>query len=288
MYFLRSLNNHLEFLYPGIRFRILNFVSKLLGLRTKSFAVEFFGKTYQGNLENHIDFLTFYFGSYERGILDYLKNNILKPEFVAFDVGANIGHHSLFFSTQVKQVYSFEPYPKVRNQLLQKIEVNNIKSIKVISEGLSDKDQDLEYFEPPSTNTGSGSFHQDHSSENVSRGAIFHLTTADKFITDNGIERLDFVKIDVEGFEYFVLKGMNASLLKFRPVVLLEYNNKTRDLAETSEKFQSLFPQGYKIYSFGKVFHKKAILQPFSFMNSGDVNLLCVPVEKYPDLKIGE
>jgi FkbM family methyltransferase len=286
MNILRKLNMLIEFVHPGLRFRLLKLISNVLGLKDKNFEVDFFGKTYTGNLQNHIDFLTFFFGSYERGILAFLSNKILKPDYVVFDIGANIGHHSLFFSTQVKQVYSFEPYPKVRSQLLKKIEINNIQNIQVISEGLSDKEQDLEYFEPPSTNTGSGSFHRDHSRKNTSLGAIFHLSTGDNFVSINGIQRLDFLKIDVEGFEYFVLKGLQASLQKFRPVVLLEYNDRTRDLSVSVEGFLGLFPHDYKVYSLGKVFHEKAVLENFSFTKSGDVNLLCIPNEKYPDLHV--
>lgn len=277
MYFLRKINLWFDFIHPGIRFRIVRSVTMLAGKRHFNFIVPFFGLKYRGNLGNHIDFLTFFFGSYERGILKFLKEKVLRPQDIVFDVGANIGHHSLFFSQFSRRVYSFEPYEKVRNIFLERVSENGISNIVVVPLGLSDKEQQLEYFEPNDDNSGIGSFVSDHFSKNQKTGLILSLVSGDKYFLGNGLPCVDFIKIDVEGFEYFVLKGLQNVIHEHRPVILLEYNKKTHELTETRENFIKLFPDGYKIIHLKRMFHKECSVAEFDFDNTGDVNLLCYP-----------
>lgn len=282
MYLLRSINLRLNALEPRVRYWALRFLVKVLGCANKSFEVDFFGSKYRGHLRNHIDFLTFFFGAYERGIINFLDKNVLSKDMIAFDIGANIGHHSLFFASRVKQVYSFEPYAKVRSLLEEKMSTNRIANVEIIPLGLSNQAQTLEYFEPTEHNSGTGSFQPEYSAKNRRTGILLELITGDAFVQQKSIGRIDFVKIDVEGFEHFVLEGMKTSLQTNRPIVMIEFGKQTQDHCKSADGFFSLFPPDYVFYKFGRPFTSMATLDAFDFNTARQVNLICFPAERKP------
>ena len=59
----------------------------------------------------------------------------------------------------------------------------------------------------------------------------------DLWINQNPIHALDFIKIDVEGYEYFVLDGAKKTLNLFRPIVMFELNNLTLTLSKTADEY---------------------------------------------------
>lgn len=274
---IRRINLHLNSIHPGIRYRILKILCKFLGMTDAKFQVDFFGTKYSGQLTNHIDFLTFFFGAYELGILNYLNKKTLKDDMVIFDVGANIGHHSLFFSTLVKKVYAFEPYPKVRELLEKKITKNNIKNIEIIPLGLSQSSQRLEYFEPPDNNSGIGSFDPLHYSKNSKTGLFFEVIAGDDFVQKNAIKKIDFIKIDVEGFEHFVLEGLRESLNRYRPIIMMEFNKETQAYCKSYQNFIDLFPNNYLFYRLANPFGNMAKLKKFDFKTPKQINIICFP-----------
>jgi FkbM family methyltransferase len=280
VYLIRLINLKLNFLHSGLRYRILKIVSMIFGWSNKEFVVDFFEKKYHGILSNHIDFLTFFFGSYERGILNFLRLKILKPDMVVLDVGANIGHHTMFFSSYAKKVLSFEPYPRVRAILEEKVKFNGISNVEIIPYGLSNQNQKLEYFEPPTTNSGVGSFQPDHYSKNSRSGLVLELLNGDELLRQMNVTKIDLVKIDVEGFEHYVLEGLKQSLVDSRPIIVIEFNRETQSYCNKVESFFSLFPDSYSFWKLDKQFTSMARLESFVFESYFQGNIICFPVEK--------
>ena len=279
MHLIRLINLHLEFIPAGIRYRLIVFLCNLLKFNNSNFTTTFYGMTYEGNTKNHIDFMVYFFGAYEKGILNCVKRFLTKDSIV-FDVGANIGHHSLFFSTCSQQVYAFEPYTPVRNELDRKIALNGIKSITVVPLGLSQIEESLGYFEPPSHNLGAGSFIKEHSLENTDVGLQLRLVKGDDFVLANKIARLDLIKIDVEGFEYNVLAGLKESISRLRPVVVLELNKDMLSRFNSEKDFIDFFPPNYSFFNFSNQFSPMAKLVEFRLKKSGSTNLICIPNER--------
>ena len=58
------------------------------------------------------------------------------------------------------------------------------------------------------------------------------LKTIDKFVKKNKIKKIDFIKIDTEGSEYFILKGGLKTIEKFKPIIQFEYNFITKKLGK--------------------------------------------------------
>ena len=71
------------------------------------------GISYLANPANYIDWNVLCFGSYEAGDLAIFPQQVAKRDAVCLDVGANVGHHTLFFGSLGWKVHAFEPNPKL-------------------------------------------------------------------------------------------------------------------------------------------------------------------------------
>ena len=138
-------------------------------------------------------------------LLDFLK--IEHP--IVIDIGANIGHHTLFFSNLSHLVYAFEPYDYVREFLNKKLIYNNINNVIVNNFGLSNSNESLKFYAPTLTNTGTGSFVKDHAVDNNYYFNLLDVKIGDEYFASKHLEKIDFIKIDVEGFESNVLNGLS-------------------------------------------------------------------------------
>lgn len=224
----------MRFLRLGLRYRVI------LGLPYEniSFSVPFFGYLYNGTLSEYIDRYVFYFGAYEREELSLLKRYINKKS-VVLDIGANRGHHSLFFSRYAKSVYAFEPYEKVYKEILSKLSDNNIKNIFLNKFGLGYKEEFVSFYAPVGVNDGVGSFL--NSSNNVDVGKL-EIKNADNYIENNILdENIGLIKIDVEGFEVNVLKGLENSIKKYKPVLFMELNKDSQVYIDESLVLKDLY-----------------------------------------------
>ena len=270
---------HLNFIKLGNRIKIINlfYPSNKSNVQFKS---SFFGSIYEGNLNNYIDWNAYFFGAYEKPsllLIQHLLAKITNP--YVLDIGANTGNHSLFFSKFAKQVYAFEPYELVRKSIDQKIKTNSIKNIIIFPVGLSDKDETLTYFEPNSHNNGTGSFVNNFTTVNNTESSLkLQLFNGDNFVSSNNITKVDFIKIDVEGFERNVLLGLKKTLEKFRPILVIEYSTGTHNsFANSNQTIYDVLPSNYSIKKIKEIGTNKYDLVVFDTID--DCNLLIFPNE---------
>lgn len=133
----------------------------------------------------------------------------LKPDSVFVDVGANIGIYTLIASSKIRKgrIYSFEPIPAVQNTLYQNIRINHLEDkVTVVNKVVSDKTgqerfviHDISEYSHISSNQGSKSI-------------LIDSVKLDDFCKNQRIDHIDIIKIDVEGAELKVLKGMENAL----------------------------------------------------------------------------
>ena len=159
------------------------------------------------------------YGFYEKPYLEMLASHVfpkLKADKICLDIGANIGNHSVFFSKYFEKIWSFEPNPRV----LKVLEANAFlaENITPVGHGLSDKSQTLEAGYRRE-NVGAAALGR---SDDVDVTVEFKLEKLDDFLSENGIESVDFIKIDVEGHELQVLHGATNLLAGSEPVIVLE------------------------------------------------------------------
>ncbi len=176
-------------------------------------------------------------------MVEILKS--IKPD-LSLDIGANIGNHCLVISDYSEKVLAFEPSPKTFNKLKNNVNLNNVNNITVFMLGLSAKEsQGCLYIDD--VNAGASSLLKKCGSE--VKTIDVRLVNGDCFIDENkGFSKIDFVKIDVEGHEAEVIKGIKQTILKDKPLIILEWNNDVvRHQFKQDHIFETIFPD-YKVF----------------------------------------
>jgi FkbM family methyltransferase len=155
---------------------------------------------------------------YENDLIAVL-GRFLRAGDVAIDIGANVGLLSLAMAQRVGitgKVLAFEPGPRFFERFHANLAENSTASSIISAErvGLSDRAQVLYWQEDPSQ--------KGNAMLGPSGEVAVSVTTLDRAIAESGIDRLRFLKIDVEGMEWEVLKGGQESIKRFRPLVYFE------------------------------------------------------------------
>ena len=159
---------------------------------------------------------------------------LFAPGQVVADVGANIGTTALFEASAVGpngRVFAFEPHPGNFSKMKHNLSLNAASNVSPVNMGLSDVAGPAFMDEPRSDNAGA------HRVSPTGRVPI-QLTTLDRFLDSVGpLERLDVVKIDVEGFETRVLRGAKRTLARFHPVLFIEvHDGHLRDAGSSAKE----------------------------------------------------
>ena len=220
-----------------------------------AFSKDFYGLKYKGNLNNNIDANVFFYGAFEKPLLFFLRDTLNAlitetPKAIFMDIGANVGHHSIFLSKFASQVLAFEPYPKVNMQFKQQIAHNNISNIQIFENGLSDRRETLNYYAPTGNNEGIGSFDESSIGKgNTSYGKL-ELQEGDQVIESDSWKNIKLIKIDVEGFEKKVIKGLSRTIEEERPVIVCEITYGQQLSFVSIEQLKSYLPKNYEILTF--------------------------------------
>jgi FkbM family methyltransferase len=160
------------------------------------------------------------YGRYEAGQLEALTEYLHTKNASIFsgavlDVGANIGNHTVYFSSMFSKVYSFEPNPDAFQLLQFNTRTITKNNIACHNAGLSDQPEVLRLAIDP-TNIGSSSF-LDKTSENYRECT---LSTIERIADIN--ETVSLIKVDVEGYELKALKGLSYIILRDSPMIVFE------------------------------------------------------------------
>jgi FkbM family methyltransferase len=164
--------------------------------------------------------------------------DLLSPGDVVYDVGANIGWYSLLAARVVGptgRVVAFEP--SLENALIARrnAAVNGLSNITVVPAALTDREGWMTFLQKGSLQ---GRLEQDESVAQAQRHAkqnarstgrtLVPITTLDSWLAHTGEPAPSIVKIDVEGAEVGVLRGMEETMRKARPTLIIELHG-TRD-----------------------------------------------------------
>src|SRR5579863_791942 len=156
-------------------------------------------------------------GGFEKSEVNFV-HKYLRAGMTVLDIGAHHGLYTLLASVRVGEtgrVIAFEPSPRERIRLERHIHINKCSNVKVetLALGSENKQADLFLVEGPEDYCNSL---RPPAVEAPTRAVRVEVTSVDEYISDNGVGRVDFIKIDTEGAERDVLKGASG-LLRSRP-----------------------------------------------------------------------
>lgn len=191
--------------------------------------------------------------------------HFLNKKSVFIDIGANVGHYSLLASIISKaSVISIEPVNKTFQRLKNNILLNNVSDqVKLLNIGLSDKKGKL-FFSDNQFTTNKVSLDN--------KGTEINVEILDDICKDVKVE---IIKIDVEGYEYFVLNGakntLNSDDLK---VIIIELNDSGKSFGINDLQIINLLNEsGFKQYKYD-IFNRK--LSPIDYKNESQFNTIFI------------
>lgn len=249
------------------------------------FEIDFYGMKYSGNTKDSTDRLFFMFGGCEKYMLSLMKdyyNASKHDDFVFVDVGAHTGNHSLFMSKYAKKIHAFEPNPKVRDTLNSQIYLNNISNIVVHPVGLGLNNDKLPFYVSETDHLSCGSFKQDHDERN-SYYEDLEVRKGDDLFAEKHIDKVDMIKIDVEGLERDVIEGLQNMIAQNRPLIIAEISYTSRKSFGTIDDFETIFPKDYCFYQFSGVSREsdKYAITDFDYdSHKNHLDVIAVPREK--------
>jgi FkbM family methyltransferase len=221
-------------------------------------------------IKNYNDVTSGFFHIHENDhISQQLKNgNIWEPYLhkifekyvnsnsVVLEAGCHIGTHSVKLGMLAKKLFCFEPLKESNILLKQNLEKNGCTNSFVFENALSDK-KSTEYFGWVSSGNLGGSGLANNPMGipnwgNVDENSKYPIETIT--IDSLNLEELNFIKLDVEGYEPKVINGGINTIKKFRPIITLEsWANHSGgvDVNHTKEIFENLINLNYSVSHIG-------------------------------------
>jgi len=172
---------------------------------------------------------------------------LLSKDDIVFDVGANMGIVANWFAQRCKHVHAFEPHPENLATIKSQQELRNINNITLHNIALGRTHSKMQLHVKQ--------FHGHHSLGDVDNSPTIDkievdVNTIDEVAKNLGIKEINFLKIDVEGFESDVLHGAE-NLLKNKKIeyILFELQDSILQSINrtSSEVFEIIFNAGYQI-----------------------------------------
>ena len=160
-----------------------------------------------------------HYGTYEE-----LESKIMEEKIemgnIVVDVGANIGLHTLNMARIVGntgQVFAFEPDPSNFEILKKNVKINNYKNIILEQKAVGDKHGRTTLYQSDHP----GKHRIFPQTEQAKSEIQVELTNLDNYFDSDMIDKINFIKIDVEGLEFSVLKGMKNILKNSKKIKIL-------------------------------------------------------------------
>lgn len=224
-----------------------------------------------------------YYGEFCQQELDFMLR-FIRPGDTVLDIGANLGGFTIPLAQAVGpegHVMAFEPQPVIYAYLKANVFLNRLKNVALHCGCLGDMEKTLEIPEPDynqEANFGSQSFAEKEGLIKPTRHRVqAPCQRLDALYTG---ARLDFIKMDVEGMEYDVLRGAETVIATHRPILYFENNR----VEHSPPMLLWLMQRGYRLW-----WHTSSFFNPDNFTGRtenvfgklGNINMIALPDDRY-------
>jgi FkbM family methyltransferase len=186
------------------------------------------------SLVAYYDELVGYYPNCELRTKQWFVENV-GEDWVLFDCGANIGYFSLLFSRLAPKgrVHAFEPTVTFR-MLEENLRHHDTRNVIAVNRALGRESGPQQARIPRIWG-------------HVTDRGIFDFVTLDDYVRENGLDRVDCIKIDVDSYDFDVLMGAQRTLAAFNPALVIELADVALTLRDhsTVEVLQWLAQHGY-------------------------------------------
>ena len=143
------------------------------------------------------------------------KNMHFKSTDIVFDCGANVGLFTIGIAKRAHKghIFAFEPFPENAELLLRNVRQNSLDNVTLIQKAVCDVEKQLvmnfDHFSPASSGI--------YNKPVVEDPRVIQGITIDQIYREYNLERVDFIKMDIEGMERDAIKGATEVISKFKP-----------------------------------------------------------------------
>ncbi|TAF74496.1 MAG: FkbM family methyltransferase [Bacteroidetes bacterium] len=215
-------------------------------------------------------------GIYEKRILDIIA--IYSNKGIVLDVGANIGLISVAILRMLPEikVYSFEP-SKHTLQFLLKTRGDSIYKTRweIVGKAVGNKLDDLYVINGIDTDSAFNKMTTQVNSEN--EGNKVSQITIDSFWNELGRPKVDAIKIDIEGYDFFALKSAFNCIISCKPAIIIEWTTELISANQVTDEMLIDFCKeiNYNLYTLNS-FNKVGNINEFKLAKLLDINFLLI------------
>ncbi len=175
---------------------------------------------------------------WDEKIINLIVKQINDSNSIFIDIGCNYGAYSIPIS-RIKnnlKVICFDPSRKSLDRLDENINLNNLKNIKYYKLGIGEKKGKVYFDDDINNYKNSGSFEIN----NKNLGYKINIDSIDNLVRENKIQikKNVYIKMDIEGYEFFALKGLVKTINNYNVTIFFEFSKK---ILENHQNFESEF-----------------------------------------------
>jgi FkbM family methyltransferase len=205
------------------------------------------------NINTDIGASLFLNGNFELKEIEFFSkklSQIKTPTII--DVGSNIGLHSISWARDIHdaKIISIEPSPITSELLKKNINANKLsKKITVVTKAISNKQGNLDFYH---CEDDAYSSLKDTKRKKVKKIFKIEVDTLDNIVDQLKLSKVDFIKIDVEGFDSEVIEGGVKTINFYKPDIFIEIYKGSNSNSEPYKTINMLLKIGYYAYVFSK------------------------------------
>ena len=200
---------------------------------------------------------------WDKEIIEIISSMIGKKKTTFLDIGCNYGAYSIPIAKNNNNidVYCFDPSENTLKKLEENIKLNNIQNITYFDIGIGETEKYVFFDDNIENFKNSGSYQVNNS--NI--GKKIKINSIDNLINQNFIKpnKNIIIKMDIEGYEFYALQGLQETINKFDVIIFFEFSKKIIENHKNLEKDLLKFIQSNNFKIYDKKFNKKNLHQLF-------------------------
>ena len=168
---------------------------------------------------------------------------IMKPGWTVIEIGANIGYYAMMEARLVHWVYAVEPGPSNYQQLIANVHLNGYTNIDLHQLAIGDHNGEVGFEIAKACNWSRIAL------ANGDNNVTVRMQTLDSFVKENKIAHVDYLRMDVEGYEFAVIQGARKTIERDRPDMFIEvHRDRLADYGHSQLDFMEMMANyGYYI-----------------------------------------
>ena len=179
--------------------------------------------------------------------------DLLQKGMTCLDIGANIGYYVLLESKIVGnegKVLAIEPSPPNYECIKNNLDLENTTNVNAYNFAAGDTEGEIRFFINKRSNGCKVLLEGEKPPNRPGIITNVPIKMIDNFLEEIKIDHIDFVRMDVEGYELNIFEGMKNTIKKSKPIIQLEVHKGRMGIEKTNKFFEFFENNGYEINSY--------------------------------------